>query len=87
MNILFAAIGPAMYRRPINEWRRDVLGLPPARSETRSHDKPVPILYAYSQAVVPRSADRDKSSIITSSDLKLRADCRSRISQAAAYTR
>lgn len=62
---LFAAIGPAMYRGPISEWRRDVLGLPHAKGEDMLHGKPVTKLYAYSQAVVPRPADWDESSIIT----------------------
>lgn len=62
---LFAAIGPAMYRRPIREWRRDVLGLPPATGEDRLHGKPVTKLYAYSQAVLPRPADWDESSVVT----------------------
>lgn len=61
----FAKMGPVMYRRPISEWRRDVLGLPPAKSETHLRGKPVPILYGYSEAVVPRPADWDDSSVIT----------------------
>lgn len=61
----FAKMGPAMYRRPIHEWRRDVLGLPPAKSETHLRGKPVPILYGYSESVVPRPADWDKSSVVT----------------------
>jgi sterol 3beta-glucosyltransferase len=62
---LFAAIGLAMYRRPINDWRREVLGLPPAKGEDRLRGKPVTKLYAYSQAVIPRPADWDESSVIT----------------------
>jgi sterol 3beta-glucosyltransferase len=62
---LFAAIGPAMYRRPINEWRRDVLGLPPAKGENRLRGKPVTTLYAYSPSVVPRPADWGESSVVT----------------------
>lgn len=58
---LFAAIGPAMYRCPISEWRRDVLGLPPAKGENVLRGKPVTKLYAYSQAIVPRPADWDES--------------------------
>jgi sterol 3beta-glucosyltransferase len=37
----FTAIGPAKYRRPITEWRREVLGLPPAKGEDRLCGKPV----------------------------------------------
>jgi len=61
----FMTIGPAMYRRPINEWRREVLGLPPAKGEENLRGKPVTKLYAYSPAVVPRPADWDASSIVT----------------------
>jgi sterol 3beta-glucosyltransferase len=62
---LFAAIGPLMYRRPIREWRRDVLGLPPAKGEDRLRGKPVTKLYAYSPIVVPRPADWNEASVIT----------------------
>ena len=62
---LFAKLGPAIFRRPINEWRRDVLGLPPAKGDRLLHGKPVPKLYAYSEAVVPRPADWDESSVVT----------------------
>ncbi len=62
---LFAKLGPAIFRRPINEWRRDVLGLPPAKGENLLHGKPVPKLYAYSEAVVSRPADWDESSVVT----------------------
>lgn len=62
---LFAALGPVIYRRPINEWRRKVLGLPPAQGETMLRGKPVTKLYAYSEAVVPRPADWDESSVVT----------------------
>lgn len=62
---VFAALGPAMYRRPIREFRRVVLGLPPAKGEDRLQGKPVTKLYAYSPAIVPRPADWDESSIIT----------------------
>ncbi len=62
---LFAAIGPAMYRRPISDWRRDVLGLPPAAGEDKLRGKPVIKLYAYSQTVLPRPIDWDESSVVT----------------------
>jgi len=61
----FMTIGPAMCRRPINEWRREVLGLPPAKGEDRLRGKSVTKLYAYSQAVVPRPSDWDESSVVT----------------------
>lgn len=61
----FAKLGPAMYRNPINQFRKDVLGLPPAKGENILHDKPITKLYAYSEAIVPRPADWDESSIVT----------------------
>jgi sterol 3beta-glucosyltransferase len=61
----FAALGPALYRRPIGEWRRDRLGLPPAKGEDRLNGKPVTKLYAYSPAVLPRPADWDAASLVT----------------------
>jgi UDP:flavonoid glycosyltransferase YjiC (YdhE family) len=54
-----------LYRRPINEWRRDVLGMPPARGEELLNGRPVTTLYAYSEAVVPRPDDWDESSVVT----------------------
>jgi sterol 3beta-glucosyltransferase len=63
-NLLIAA-GPALYRQPIAEWRREVLGLPPARGERELRGKPVPMLYAYSPAVVPRPSDWDHSAVVT----------------------
>jgi sterol 3beta-glucosyltransferase len=62
---IFAKMGPAMYRNPINQFRKDVLGLPPARGENSLHGKPITKLYAYSEAIVPRPADWDESSIVT----------------------
>ena len=62
---LFARLGPTLYRRPIGEWRREVLGLPPAKGETMLHGKPVTKLYAYSEVVLPRPTDWDESSLIT----------------------
>lgn len=61
----FAKLGPVMYRNPINQFRKDILGLPPAKGENILHDKPITKLYAYSEAIVPRPADWDESSIVT----------------------
>lgn len=61
----FAKLGPVMYRNPINQFRKDVLGLPSAKGENILHDKPITKLYAYSEAIVPRPADWDESSIVT----------------------
>jgi sterol 3beta-glucosyltransferase len=54
-----------MYRNPINQFRKDVLGLPPAKGETSLHGKPITKLYAYSETIVPRPADWDESSVVT----------------------
>jgi sterol 3beta-glucosyltransferase len=62
---LFASLGPTMYRGPINEWRRDMLGLSPAKGEDRLRSKPVTKLYGYSQAMLPRAADWDESYVVT----------------------
>jgi sterol 3beta-glucosyltransferase len=62
---IFAKMGPAMYRSPINQFRKDVLGLPPAKGETTLRGKPITKLYSYSEAVVPRPADWDESSVVT----------------------
>lgn len=62
---LFAKLGPAMYRGPINQFRKNVLDLPPAKGENLLRGKPITKLYAYSEAVVPRPADWDESSVIT----------------------
>lgn len=62
---LFAKMGPVMYRGPINQFRKNVLNLPPAKGETLLRGKPITKLYAYSEAVVPRPADWDDSSVVT----------------------
>lgn len=61
----FAKIGPALYRRPIREFREGTLGLPPAKNEDFLHGKPVTKLYAYSETVLPRPADWDASVVVT----------------------
>jgi len=62
---LFAKLGPAMYRGPIDQFRKSVLDLPPAKGENLLRGKPITKLYAYSEAVVPRPADWDESSVVT----------------------
>lgn len=61
----FAKMGPAMYRNPINQFRKDILGLPPAKGEYLLHGKPITKLYSYSESIVPRPADWDESSVVT----------------------
>jgi sterol 3beta-glucosyltransferase len=62
---LFAKMGPAMYRGPINHFRKNILDLPLANGESILRGKPVTKLYAYSESVVPRPADWDDSSVVT----------------------
>ena len=62
---LFAKLGPAMYRGPIDQFRKDVLALPPAKGENRLRGKPITKLYAYSEVVVPKPADWDESTVVT----------------------
>lgn len=62
---LFARLGPALFQKPIKQWRREVLGLPPARGEERLQGRPIIKLYAYSSAVVPVPSDWDTNSIVT----------------------
>jgi len=57
---LFAKMSTSIYRKPIDEWRRDVLKLPPSKNQ-----KPVKTLYAYSKAVLPVPEDWDESSVVT----------------------
>ncbi len=61
----FLKIGPAMYRGPINQFRKNTLNLQPSNGESKLHGKPVTKLYSYSPAVVPTPADWDQSSIVT----------------------
>jgi UDP:flavonoid glycosyltransferase YjiC (YdhE family) len=62
---LLAKIGPAMYGGAIRAWRKEDLGLPPARGPLLVRGRPVPMLYAYSEAIVPRPADWDANTIVT----------------------
>jgi sterol 3beta-glucosyltransferase len=50
-----AARGP--FGGMVNAWRRDVLGLPPTRSERVLDGTPVPVLYAFSPHVVAPPVD------------------------------
>ena len=62
---LYMKTGPAMFRGPIKQWRRDVLGLPPGKDEWRRNGRPVTKLYGYSPAVVPQPKDWDESTVVT----------------------
>ncbi|MGB3574422.1 MAG: glycosyltransferase [Phormidesmis sp.] len=60
---LKAALLP--YRGLINGWREEQLGLSPLNSERAIRGKPVPIMYAYSSAVLPVPSDWDDHSNVT----------------------
>lgn len=62
---LFLQASLLPYRRFINQWRQEKLGLPPFRDERSLHGRPVSKLYAYSRHVVPPPADWDESAIAT----------------------
>jgi sterol 3beta-glucosyltransferase len=51
----------APYMGIINQWRRETLGLPPrprfSSEMVRADGRPVPVLYSFSEHVVPRPAD------------------------------
>lgn len=53
--VLGAAQGPL--GGMINQWRKDVLGLPPARRQDHLGGQPIPILYGFSRHLVPPPAD------------------------------
>lgn len=53
------------FRRLINRWRQETLGLPPFQHELSLRGNPVPKLYAYSRHVVPIPPDWDDSDIVT----------------------
>lgn len=62
---LYMKLGPILFRKPIAEWRRDILGLPKCKSEWRRDGQDVTRLYGYSPAVVPPSKDWNDSSVVT----------------------
>jgi sterol 3beta-glucosyltransferase len=49
----------------VRQWRREVLGLPPARDELHLHNRPIPKLYAFSPHVLPPPPDWDASTYVT----------------------
>lgn len=60
---LKAALLP--YRRLINQWRQEKLGLPPFRDELTLRNRPIPKLYAYSRHILPPPTDWDNTSLVT----------------------
>ncbi|KAF3890790.1 glycosyltransferase family 1 protein [Tolypothrix bouteillei VB521301] len=62
---LFLKFVVLSYRRTIDTWRQEKLGLPPFTDELTLHGQPVPKLYGYSGYVVPVPADWDNTSFVT----------------------
>ncbi len=58
-------LSTASVRGLVDRWRREALGLPPARDELTLRGRPVLRLYGYSPAVVPTPADWDEHSVAT----------------------
>jgi sterol 3beta-glucosyltransferase len=58
---IILALLSAPYKNMINEWRKTVLDLPPRRrgtnDRTTAKGQPLPVLYSYSQHLIPRPAD------------------------------
>ena len=52
-HLLYLKVSLLPYRRFLNRWRKEQLNLPPFSSDLVMREQPVPILYAYSPAVVP----------------------------------
>jgi sterol 3beta-glucosyltransferase len=53
------------YRRMINQWRDETLGMPPGPSDLKLHGQPIPKLYGYSQHVLPPAPDWDDTTHVT----------------------
>jgi len=62
---LFLRYANALFRTPINRWRKEVLGLPPFRRDDCLGGTPVLRLYGFSPAVVPKPTDWDANSEAT----------------------
>jgi sterol 3beta-glucosyltransferase len=62
---LFLRYANGLFRKPINRWRKEVLGLPGTRHDDQVRGEPVPRLYGFSPAVVPKPADWDGNSEVT----------------------
>lgn len=64
-HLFFTKMSLLPFRKIINSFRRDTLGLPSFKDDTTLHGKPVTKLYAYSQYVSPRPADWGPDAHIT----------------------
>lgn len=66
--LTYAAVrsGTRPFRKMINAWRREVLGLGPRREdEFTQGGQPVPVLHAFSRHVVPPPADWPPEAVVT----------------------
>src|SRR5690606_20447509 len=65
---VFLRLTTVPYHRMVNQWRREVLHLPPrpvSASDLVRDGRPVPVLYAYSPHVIPRPNDWPDSVTVT----------------------
>lgn len=62
---VFAQMSTLPFRKLINTFRRETLGLPPFQDDMVLHGEPLPKLYAYSQHVSPRPNDWGPDAHIT----------------------
>ena len=62
---LFLKASLLPYRGFINRWRKEQLDLPPFRDELTLRGHPIPILYAYSSAVLPIPNDWNNQATVT----------------------
>lgn len=61
----FIRYANSLFRRPINQWRREVLHLAGSKRDDCLNGTPVPRLYGYSPAIVPKPSDWDEHSQVT----------------------
>lgn len=61
----FIRYANSLFRRPINQWRREVLHLAGSKRDDWLNGTPVPRLYGYSPAIVPKPPDWDEHSQVT----------------------
>lgn len=53
------------YKKMLNQWRAEKLGLPPGKLDLTLRGQPIPRLYGYSQFVLPNPPDWDNSVHVT----------------------
>ena len=62
---IFFLLSTAIYKKTINHWRKNSLGLPPRKNYLDSFGNRVTKLYSYSKEVFPIPFDWDSSSVVT----------------------